>query len=127
MIPKPTTVHDPKYRRSFKDKPCIVCGLPGDETGEVVGHHLGHDKHRDDHLIALCTKHHQGHPESVHAADNEAEWWGMYAEELVLMALSEMIDEPLALSNGRHWADVLPDGVMEALKLWCEREYEGEW
>ncbi len=122
MTTKPTTVRDKAYRRSFKDKPCIVCGLPGDETGEVVGHHLAHEKWRDDHLIALCGRHHQGHPESVHAAPVEAAWWAEYAPDLVLSAL-DCVELGESDRAAMAWAEHFPETVMDALKQWAEKEY----
>ncbi len=74
-IPK-TSVTDKAYRDSFRDRSCIVCGFP-----ESIGHHIGHDRLRDDHLIPLCGSCHMG----LHNSDNEAVWWAEHVPDLVLM------------------------------------------
>ncbi len=126
-VPKPITVYFPKYRRSFREQECTVetCALPG-STGEVVGHHLLHSKNRDDWLIALCGRHHQGHPESVHVAAVEAVWWATHAPDFTTDTVTFMLDQMNPQRAHQFHGDIKgyaaqhPDIIMDGLKMWCE-------
>jgi len=138
-IEKPTTVYFPEYRRSFRNVKCAICQLPGETTGEVVGHHLGHNKNRDDWLIGLCGRHHQGQPESVHTAPIEAAWWAEYCPDLaraaIEVSMESVFDENQCTFVGSD-ADLIvfakesPDIVMHGIAIWCEKahaEFSEKW
>ncbi len=73
-----TRVENAKYRKAFRNRNCIRCGNQG-----AVGHHLRHQRLRDDHTVALCGTCHA----DLHAAANEAVWWAQCVPDLVMLGL----------------------------------------
>ena len=70
--PKPPVLSDPAYLRAIRDMRCIITGLPADADCSVVPHHVGHDKHRDDHAIPLRQGQHR---DGAHGSGGEASFY----------------------------------------------------
>ncbi len=64
---------------------------------DVVGHHVYHDRSSDKFAVPLCQRHHSIGANAVHGY----KW-----------------------NEGMFWAEMVPDIVQQAMKLWAEQYYE---
>ncbi len=91
-----TAVRDKRHREGFRHRRCTLCGGP-----ESIGHHIGHDKLRDDHTIALCGSCHG----SLHRHHSEALWWAERVPDLVLLGLKAWAERDFEEQRERERVD----------------------